>query len=184
MSLCLFSLLLLVRTLLSVLVSVLVPSSRVASPCCPPAFSPLPRSRPPLPPLCPPSAPSACCTTTRPLPCIARSLFFSLLVLFCAVSKHKKALELARQRDHVDGTINNMKHLLAMLEQERTVLDAALTVLIKQTTSQVGLARTASVAAFEDLLLSPPNNKMRRSASQQFNLDVIDTSSVVAPPRY
>jgi hypothetical protein len=169
MSLCLFSLLLLVRTLLSVLVSVLVPSSRVASPCCPPAFSPLPRSRPPLPPLCPPSAPSACCTTTRPLPCI---------------SKHKKALELARQRDHVDGTINNMKHLLAMLEQERTVLDAALTVLIKQTTSQVGLARTASVAAFEDLLLSPPNNKMRRSASQQFNLDVIDTSSVVAPPRY
>ena len=50
---------------------------------------------------------------------------------------HRKALELARQKQHVDVTIKNMQNLLTMLEQERTVLDAALNGLIKQTTSQV-----------------------------------------------
>ena len=80
---------------------------------------------------------------------------------------HRKALELARQKEHCDSTIANMQGLLAMLQRERAVLDGALNELIKQTTSQIGagLARTASVAQFEDLLLSPPSKGLRKSGS-------------------
>jgi hypothetical protein len=47
------------------------------------------------------------------------------------------------------------------------VVDAALTDLIKQTTTQMGagLARTASFAQFEDMCLSPGRG-MRKSPSQ------------------
>ncbi len=88
---------------------------------------------------------------------------------------HRKALELARQKEHCDATIANMEGLLAMLQKERQVLDAALTDLIKQTTSQVGagLARTASFAQFEDLLLSPGKGGMRKSPSQ-CNLEAVE----------
>lgn len=88
---------------------------------------------------------------------------------------HRKALELARQKEHCDATIANMEGLLSMLQKERQTLDAALTDLIKQTTSQVGagLARTASFAQFEDLLLSPGKGGMRKSPSQ-CNLEAVE----------
>lgn len=86
---------------------------------------------------------------------------------------HRKALELAKQRDHCDVTIKNMKSLLQRLEHERAVLDECLTGLIKQTTSQVGLARTASVAQFEELLLSP--RALRKSGSQ-CNLEALESN--------
>lgn len=85
----------------------------------------------------------------------------------------QKALELARQREHVDSTIRQMKQLLARMEQERATLDDALTGLIKQATGQLGsgLARSASVAQFEDLLLSP--RQLRQSASH-CNLEALE----------
>ena len=80
-------------------------------------------------------------------------LGLSMLLMDANTPMHRKALELAHERDRIENTIDDMKGLLSMLEQEKQVLDSSLDVLIKQAASSLGsMARTASVAQFEALL--------------------------------
>lgn len=83
---------------------------------------------------------------------------------------HRKALELARERDRCNENITNMKNLVHMLEQERAVLDQALNSLIKETTahltsSKQGMQRTPSLATFEELLAPGAFSPMKPSSS-------------------
>lgn len=107
----------------------------------------------------------------------------SMLLMDANTPLHRKALELARQRERCIETMENMQGLLKRLEQERTVLDEALNDLIKQTTASIGgMSRTASVAQFEEeLLVRSPFKQTLPRPSSQCNLEELVQQQTTAP---
>ena len=54
-----------------------------------------------------------------------------MLLMDAGTPMHRKALELAHERDRIERTIADMRGLLTMLEQEKQVIDKSLGELIK-----------------------------------------------------
>jgi len=144
-----------------------------------PLTGPLPGKQPTL-----PEDFAVAAVTAPPTTLSKERVGLAMLLQDSGTPLHRKALELARQKQHCDETLANMEGLVALLRAERTVIDAELIQLIKSATASVGLLpRTASIAQFEDELVmhnvavAPSPSKIRRSSSQ-CNLESLGETAV------